>query len=108
MNGRKDEALFFCSVPDTTRDNSLHNKYDILQVLEEMRDEDGLKFYSDVYTKLYDSYYKLKEEKTANEEKIHSLTVSYTYKYIEKLGVRSRKLSNIHKVSHLMSDQNLV
>ncbi|XP_063389253.1 cilia- and flagella-associated protein 58-like [Cydia fagiglandana] len=33
------------------------------KVLESMREAEGLKMYSDVYTKLYDSYYQLKDDK---------------------------------------------
>ncbi|CAF4921080.1 unnamed protein product [Pieris macdunnoughi] len=40
------------------------------KVLEQMRESEGLKLYSDVYTKLYDSYFKLKGENTAHQEKI--------------------------------------
>ncbi|XP_063896257.1 cilia- and flagella-associated protein 58-like [Helicoverpa armigera] len=32
------------------------------KVLEQLRDSEGLKFITDVYTKLYDTYYKLKED----------------------------------------------
>ncbi|KAJ8709573.1 hypothetical protein PYW08_009577 [Mythimna loreyi] len=32
------------------------------KVLEQLRETEGMKFISDVYTKLYDTYYKLKEE----------------------------------------------
>ncbi|XP_052744958.1 cilia- and flagella-associated protein 58-like [Bicyclus anynana] len=44
------------------------------KVLEQMREADGLKFYSDVYTKLYDSYFKLKEENIAHQEKLNNMT----------------------------------
>ncbi|CAG4970755.1 unnamed protein product [Colias eurytheme] len=44
------------------------------RVLEQMRESEGLKLYTDVYTKLYDSYYKLKEENIAHQENIASLT----------------------------------
>ena len=40
-----------------------------------MREAEGLKLYSDVYTKLYDSYYKMKEENVTHQEKISSLKV---------------------------------
>ncbi|XP_047511970.1 cilia- and flagella-associated protein 58-like [Pieris napi] len=40
------------------------------KVLEQMRESEGLKLYSDVYTKLYDSYFKLKGENTTHQEKI--------------------------------------
>ncbi|XP_075986652.1 cilia- and flagella-associated protein 58-like isoform X1 [Anticarsia gemmatalis] len=38
------------------------------KVLEQLRELEGMKFYSDVYTKLYDSYFKMKEEKAVNVE----------------------------------------
>ncbi|XP_038219594.1 cilia- and flagella-associated protein 58-like [Zerene cesonia] len=44
------------------------------RVLEQMRESEGLKLYTDVYTKLYDSYYKLKEENIAHQENIANLT----------------------------------
>ncbi|XP_030033121.2 cilia- and flagella-associated protein 58 [Manduca sexta] len=43
------------------------------KVLEQLREAEGLKLYSDVYTKLYDSYYKLKEENVTHMEEVHSL-----------------------------------
>ncbi|CAG9794863.1 unnamed protein product [Diatraea saccharalis] len=44
------------------------------KVLDDMREAEGLKLYSDVYTKLYDSYYKMKEENTKNLDHVASLT----------------------------------
>ncbi|XP_052752847.1 cilia- and flagella-associated protein 58-like [Galleria mellonella] len=43
------------------------------KVLEEMREVETLKLYSDVYTKLYDSYYKMKEENVAHIHEIDTL-----------------------------------
>ncbi|CAG9569509.1 unnamed protein product [Danaus chrysippus] len=40
------------------------------KVLEQMRETEGLKLYSDVYTKLYDSYYKMKEENFKHQDRI--------------------------------------
>ncbi|XP_061723213.1 cilia- and flagella-associated protein 58-like [Cydia pomonella] len=42
------------------------------KVLEEMREAEGLKMYSDVYTKLYDSYYQLKDDKNKNMAEIEA------------------------------------
>ncbi|CAH0401574.1 unnamed protein product [Chilo suppressalis] len=44
------------------------------KVLEDMREAEGLKLYSDVYTKLYDSYYKMKEENSQNIERVNTIT----------------------------------
>nr|XP_032523676.1 cilia- and flagella-associated protein 58-like [Danaus plexippus plexippus] len=43
------------------------------KVLEQMRESEGLKLYTDVYTKLYDSYYKMKEENFKHQERISYL-----------------------------------
>ncbi|CAK1594342.1 unnamed protein product [Parnassius mnemosyne] len=43
------------------------------KVLEELREAEGLKLYADVYTKLYDSYFKLKEENDDQNEQINIL-----------------------------------
>ncbi|XP_068625385.1 cilia- and flagella-associated protein 58-like [Battus philenor] len=43
------------------------------KVLEMLREAEGMKFYSDVYTKLYDSYYKLKEDNSEHKEQINVL-----------------------------------
>ncbi|XP_072932969.1 cilia- and flagella-associated protein 58-like [Epargyreus clarus] len=43
------------------------------KVLDQLREAEGLKLYSDVYTKLYDSYYQLKEENMAHQDTINSL-----------------------------------
>ncbi|XP_063369056.1 cilia- and flagella-associated protein 58-like [Cydia amplana] len=42
------------------------------KVLEEMREAEGLKMYADVYTKLYDSYYQLKDDKNKNMAEIEA------------------------------------
>ncbi|CAH2059586.1 unnamed protein product, partial [Iphiclides podalirius] len=43
------------------------------KVLEQLREAEGLKLYADVYTKLYDSYYKLKEDNGEQTEQINNL-----------------------------------
>ncbi|XP_050357364.1 uncharacterized protein LOC126778058 [Nymphalis io] len=43
------------------------------RILEQLREAEGLKLYADVYTKLYDSYFKMKEENVAHQEKLTSL-----------------------------------
>ncbi|XP_059050606.1 cilia- and flagella-associated protein 58-like [Achroia grisella] len=43
------------------------------RVLEEMREAEGLKLYTDVYTKLYDSYYKMKDDNVAHVQEIDAL-----------------------------------
>ncbi|XP_049880437.1 cilia- and flagella-associated protein 58-like [Pectinophora gossypiella] len=43
------------------------------KVLELMRETEGLKLYSDVYTKLYDSYYKLKDENNEKQAEIEGM-----------------------------------
>ncbi|KAJ0170912.1 hypothetical protein K1T71_013684 [Dendrolimus kikuchii] len=43
------------------------------KVLEQLRESEGLKFYSDVYTKLYDCYYYLKGENLGHVEEINNL-----------------------------------
>ncbi|XP_013185024.1 cilia- and flagella-associated protein 58 [Amyelois transitella] len=43
------------------------------KVLEQLREAEGLKLYADVYTKLYDSYLKMKEENTHHIGEITSL-----------------------------------
>ncbi|XP_013165502.1 PREDICTED: cilia- and flagella-associated protein 58-like isoform X1 [Papilio xuthus] len=43
------------------------------KVLEQLREAEGMKYYSDVYTKLYDSYFKLKEENCTQNEHITAL-----------------------------------
>lgn len=47
--------------------------------MEAMREDEGLKLYADVYTKLYDSYYKMKEENMGHMDEIHSLKVDVDY-----------------------------
>ncbi|XP_063629584.1 cilia- and flagella-associated protein 58-like [Cydia splendana] len=42
------------------------------KVLEDMREAEGLKMYSDVYTKLYDSYCQLKDDKNKNMAEIEA------------------------------------
>ncbi|KAF9407537.1 hypothetical protein HW555_012476 [Spodoptera exigua] len=42
-------------------------------VLEQLREMDGMKFINDVYTKLYDTYYKLKEENAQHCEREEGL-----------------------------------
>ncbi|KAI8423270.1 hypothetical protein MSG28_014297 [Choristoneura fumiferana] len=71
------------------------------KVLEQMREAEGLKLYSDVYTKLYDSYYQLKDDNVKKQEEIehfktklgrfddtitdYQLEISEANKTIEKL-----------------------
>ncbi|XP_047539551.1 cilia- and flagella-associated protein 58-like [Vanessa atalanta] len=43
------------------------------RILEQLREAEGLKQYADVYTKLYDSYFKMKEENVSHQEKLSSL-----------------------------------
>ncbi|KAI5639432.1 cilia- and flagella-associated protein 58 [Phthorimaea operculella] len=42
-------------------------------VLEQMREAEGLKIYADVFTKLYDSYYKMKEERDERQATIDGM-----------------------------------
>ncbi|KAJ2940036.1 hypothetical protein O0L34_g14069 [Tuta absoluta] len=42
-------------------------------VLEQMRDAEGLKIYADVFTKLYDSYYQMKEERDQRQATIDNM-----------------------------------
>lgn len=42
------------------------------RVLEDLRNAEGLKLYSDVYTKLFDSYFKLKEDNNQLKQEIQS------------------------------------
>ncbi|KAM3957974.1 cilia- and flagella-associated protein 58 [Aphomia sociella] len=43
------------------------------RVLEDIRETEGLKLYADVYTKLYDSYFKMKEDNVTHIHEIEAL-----------------------------------
>ncbi|VVD05715.1 unnamed protein product [Leptidea sinapis] len=43
------------------------------KVLEELREAEGLKLYSDVYTKLFDSYHQLKAENVQHQDTIATI-----------------------------------
>ncbi|XP_028157110.1 cilia- and flagella-associated protein 58-like [Ostrinia furnacalis] len=96
------------------------------KVLEQMREAEGLKLYADVYTKLYDSYYKLKGENIAHTQQIESLDhrlkrfdetvneylaeISDSHKTIEKLRAdidEARALADAMHARELTSVESL-
>ncbi|XP_028043667.1 cilia- and flagella-associated protein 58-like [Bombyx mandarina] len=46
---------------------------EFVKILDQMREAENLKLYSDVYTKLYDSYFKIKDENFGHIEEINAL-----------------------------------
>lgn len=50
-----------------------------LQILELLREAEGLKMYADVYTKLYDTYYKIKDEKATLQDDMDIVQVNILY-----------------------------
>ncbi|KAL0811267.1 hypothetical protein ABMA28_009685 [Loxostege sticticalis] len=74
------------------------------KVLEEMREAEGLKLYADVYTKLYDSYYKLKGENIASAQQIEHLNTKLK-RFDETLNGYIAEISDSHKtIENLRAD----
>ncbi|XP_053619335.1 cilia- and flagella-associated protein 58-like isoform X1 [Plodia interpunctella] len=66
-----DEETFGATMRIASETAEAEKEYE--KVLEQLREAEGLKLYADVYTKLYDSYFKLKEENGVHLEEISSL-----------------------------------
>ncbi|XP_045455418.1 cilia- and flagella-associated protein 58-like [Melitaea cinxia] len=71
MDVQDDDEEFGAAI--TIGSETTEAEKEFVKILEQLRESEGLKLYSDVYTKLYDSYYKLKEENVTHQEKITSL-----------------------------------
>lgn len=66
-------------------------------VLEQLRESEGMKFITDVYTKLYDTYYKLKEENAQHCEAKEGLKVKLS-RFDDTVSDFMAEISENHKV----------
>ncbi|CAH2240416.1 jg16781 [Pararge aegeria aegeria] len=69
----EDDEEFGAAIAIGSETTEAEKEYE--KVLDQMREADGLKLYADVYTKLYDSYFNLKEENCAHQDKLNKMMI---------------------------------
>ncbi|XP_069362955.1 cilia- and flagella-associated protein 58-like [Maniola hyperantus] len=87
----EDEEDFGAAIAIGSETTEAEKEYE--KVLDQLREADGLKFYSDVYTKLYDSYFKLKEENFEHQEQLSKM-MNKICRYDETISEYLREISD--------------
>ncbi|CAH0721042.1 unnamed protein product, partial [Brenthis ino] len=99
MDVQDDEEEFGAAITIGSETTEAEREFE--RVLEQMREADGLKLYADVYTKLYDSYYKMKEENVTHQEKITDLKAnlsrydSIVTEYLSEISENTRTIDKL-------------